>query len=80
MFRANPTGTPRALHYTGHCAAAVVYPPSWSCPLMTTKWLSDDDRPVPLAIVGEADKISYRDGEENATLHSPAVRVFIAGR
>ena len=28
--------------------------------MMTTEWLSDDDGPVPLAIVGEADEISYR--------------------
>ena len=27
---------------------------------MTAEWLSDDDGPVPLEIVGEADKISYR--------------------
>ena len=36
----------------------------WSCPLMTAEWLSDDDVPVPLAIVGEADEISYREGGE----------------
>ena len=47
---------------------------------MTTEWLSDDDGPVPLPNVGEADEISYRDGGENATQDSPAVRVFIAGR
>ena len=29
---------------------------------MTAEWLSDDDGPVPLAIVGEADEISYREG------------------
>ena len=29
---------------------------------MTAEWLSDDDGPVPLAIMGEADKISYREG------------------
>ena len=45
---------------------------------MTAEWLSDDGRPLPLANVGEADEISYRDGEENATHDSPAVRVFIA--
>ena len=48
--------------------------------MMTAEWLGDDDRPVPLANVGEADEISYRDGGENATQDSPAVRVFIAGR
>ena len=47
---------------------------------MTAEWLSDDDGPVPLAIVGEADGISYRDGGENAMRDSPAVRVFIAGQ
>ena len=47
---------------------------------MTAEWLSDDDGPVPLAIVGEADEISYREERENATQDSPAVRVFIAGR
>ena len=47
---------------------------------MTAEWLSDDDGPVPLAIVGEADEISYREGGENATQDLPAVRVFIAGR
>ena len=47
---------------------------------MTAEWLSDDDEPVPLAIVGEADEISYREGGENAAQDSPAVRVFIAGR
>ena len=47
---------------------------------MMAEWPSNDDGLVPLANVGEADKISYRDGEENATLDSPAVRVFIAGR
>ena len=43
---------------------------------MTTEWLSDDDGPVPLANVGEADEISYRDGGENVTHDSPAVRFF----
>ena len=47
---------------------------------MTAEWLSDDDGPVPLANVGEADEISYRDGGENATQDSPTVRVFIVGR
>ena len=46
---------------------------------MTAEWLSDDG-PVPLAIVGEADEISYRDGGENAMQDSPDVRVFIVGR
>ena len=50
------------------------------CPLMTGEWLSDNDGPVPLEIVGEADEISYREGGENATQDSPAVRVFIVGR
>ena len=31
---------------------------------MTAEWLSNDNGPVPLAIVGEADKISYREGGE----------------
>ena len=48
--------------------------------MMTVEWLSDDDGPVPLAIVGEADKISYRKGAENAMQDSPTVRVFIAGQ
>ena len=43
---------------------------------MTTELSSDDDGPVPLANVGEADEISYRDGGENATQDSPAMRVF----
>jgi hypothetical protein len=47
---------------------------------MTAEWLSDDDGPVPLVIVGEADEISYREGGENAMQDSPAVRVYIAGR
>ena len=47
---------------------------------MTAEWLSDDDGLVLLAIVGEADEISYREGGENATRDSPTVRVFIAGR
>ena len=47
---------------------------------MMAEWLSDDDGPVPLVIVGEADEISYRDGGENATQDSSAVRVFIASR
>ena len=47
---------------------------------MTVEWLSDDDGPVPLAIVGEADEISYWEGGENATQDSSAVRVFIAGQ
>ena len=47
---------------------------------MTVERLSDDDGPVPLAIMGEADEISYMEGGENATQDSPAVRVFLAGR
>ena len=47
---------------------------------MTAEWLSDDDGPVPMAIVGEADEISYMEGGENATQDSPSVRVYIAGR
>ena len=47
---------------------------------MMVEWLRYDDEPVPLAIVGEADEISYREGVESATQDSPAVRVFIAGR
>ena len=41
---------------------------------------SDDDGPVPFLILGEADEISYREGGENATQDSRAVRVYIAGR
>lgn len=44
---------------------------------MTADWLSNDDGPVPLAIVGEADEISSREGGENTMQDSPAVRVFI---
>ena len=47
---------------------------------MMAEWLSNDNGPVPLAIVGEADKISYREGGENATQDSPVMMVFIAGR
>ena len=47
---------------------------------MMAEWLSDDDGSVPLAIVGEANEISYREGEENASQDSPVVRVYIAGR
>ena len=47
---------------------------------MTAEWLSDDDGPVPLAIVGKEDEISYREGGENATQDSPVVKVFIEGR
>ena len=47
---------------------------------MTAEWLSDDEGPVPLAIVEEADEISYKEGGENAKQDSPAVRVYIAGR
>ena len=44
---------------------------------MTAEWLSDEDGPVPLAIMGEADEIRYREGGENVTRDSPVVRVFI---
>ena len=47
---------------------------------MMVEWLSDDDGAVPLAIVGEADEISYREGGENVMQDSPVVRVYIAGR
>ena len=47
---------------------------------MTAEWLNNDDGLVTLAIVGEADEISYREGGENAMQDSPAVRVYIAGR
>ena len=47
---------------------------------MTVEWLSDDDEPGPLAIVGEAHEINYREGGENAMQDSPTMRVFIAGR
>ena len=43
---------------------------------MMSEWLSDDDGPVPLAIVGEAHEISYMEGGENATQDSPDVRVL----
>ena len=44
---------------------------------MTAEWLSYDHGPVPLAIVGEEDEISYRKGAENAMQYSPAMRVFV---
>ena len=47
---------------------------------MTAEWLSNHDGPVPLAIVGEAYEISYREGGENVTQDSPAMRVYIDGR
>ena len=47
---------------------------------MMAEWLSDNDGAVPLEIVGKADEISYREGGENATHDSLAVRVYIAGR
>ena len=47
---------------------------------MRAEWLSDDGGPVPLAIVGEADEISYREGGENAMQDSPPMRVYIAGQ
>ena len=47
---------------------------------MTAKWLSDNDGLVPLAIAGEADEISYREGGENAMQDSLPMRVYIAGR
>ena len=50
-----------------------------SC-LVTAEWLSDHDGSVPLAIVGEAHEVRYREGGENARQDSPTVRVFIAGR
>ena len=43
---------------------------------MTAEWLSDDDGPVPLAIMGEADDISYREGGENVTRDLLAMRVI----
>ena len=46
---------------------------------MTAEWLSDDDGPVPLPILGEADEISYMEGWENAVQDSPAVRIYIVG-
>ena len=46
---------------------------------MTAEWLSDDDGPVPLVIVGEEDEISYREGRANVTQDSPGVRVYIVG-
>ena len=47
---------------------------------MMAEWLSDDDGPVPLAIVIEVDEISYMDGGKNATQDSLSVRFFLAGR
>ena len=47
---------------------------------MMVEWLSEDDGPVPLAIPREANEISYREGGENVTQDSPAVRVYITGR
>ena len=46
---------------------------------MRAEWLSDDDGPVPLVIVAEADEISYREGGENMIQDSLAVRVYIVG-
>ena len=46
---------------------------------MIADWLSDDDGLVPLAIRGEEDEISYREGGENAMQDSPAMRVYIVG-
>ena len=46
---------------------------------MMAEWLSDDDGPVTLAIVREADEISYREGGENAMQDSSAMRVYIVG-
>ena len=46
---------------------------------MTAELLSDNDGSVPLAIVGEADEISYKKGGGNATHDSLAVRVYIVG-
>ena len=46
---------------------------------MTAEWISGDDGPVRLAIMGELDEISYREGGENATQDSPDVRVYIVG-
>ena len=47
---------------------------------MMAECLSDGDGPVPLAIVGEADEITYMEGGENAMQDSSAMRVFIAGQ
>ena len=46
---------------------------------MTAEWLSDDDGLVPLAIVGEAGEISYREGGENATQDSASLRGNLRG-
>lgn len=58
LLRAHPTGMPHTLHYVADCVATIVWPPSWSYALMMAEWLSNDDGPVPLVIVGEADEIS----------------------
>ena len=47
---------------------------------MTAERLSDDEGPVPLAIVEEADEISYSKGGENAMQDLPGGRVYIADR
>ena len=47
---------------------------------MMAESLRDDDGTVPLAFLGEADEISYKDGGENAMQDSSAVRVFIASQ
>ena len=47
---------------------------------MTVEWLSDDDGPVPLVIVGEADEISYRAGlADREGLYSRPVSIGILG-
>ena len=74
---AQPTRTPHALHAYEYCAADVVQPPSWSCPL--AGWRSDDDGQVPLAIGGEANLGSYGQGGDECDVEGPAVRVYKAG-
>ena len=47
---------------------------------MMAEWLSEDNVSMPLAIVGEADDISYMEGGGNVTQDSPTMRVYIVGR
>ena len=47
---------------------------------MTAEWLSDDNGLVPLAIVREADEISYREGAEKCDAGIAGRRVYITGR
>ena len=47
---------------------------------MMAEWRSDDDGPVPLSVVGEADEIRYMEEGENTPQDSPTMRVYIEGQ